>query len=205
MNRIRVPLGERSYEILVGDGLIKNCGKIFKKLDIGRDAVVITNSRLLRLYKKIITRTLKENGLTARFELVPDSEKAKSIPVATTLLNRLSRYDLHRRIFIIALGGGVVGDLAGFVASVYKRGVPYVQIPTTLLAQVDSSIGGKVAVDLSVGKNLVGSFYQPKVIIADVSAINTLSPRQVRNGLAEIIKYGIIGDAGLFRFLESNF
>lgn len=205
MKRIRVSLGERSYEILIGHGLISNCGSLIKRLNIGRDAVVVTNSRLSNLYKKALTRTLKKNGITAHFEIVPNSEKSKSISVATALLNRLSRYDLHKRIFIIALGGGVVGDLAGFVASVYKRGVPYIQIPTTLLAQVDSSIGGKVGIDLPIGKNLVGSFYQPKVVITDVSAIKTLPARQVRNGLAEIVKYGIVRDAGLFKFLESNF
>lgn len=205
MKKIRVPLGERSYDILIGHGLIKNCGRILKKLNIGTDAVIITNNRLSALYKKEIEKTLNRNGFTGRFEIVPDSEKAKSISVATTILNRLSRYDVNKSIFIIALGGGVVGDLAGFVASVYKRGIPYVQIPTTLLAQVDSSIGGKAAVDLSVAKNLVGSFYQPRAVISDIAALRTLSSRQIRNGLAEIIKYGVIKDAGLFAFLETNY
>lgn len=205
MKTIKVPLGKRSYDISIGRGLIRDCGSILKKLDIGTDAVIITNSRLAAIYKKTIEKTLKGNGFTCRFEIVPDSEKAKSISVASAILNRLSRYDVGRCVFIIALGGGVVGDLAGFVASVYKRGIPYAQIPTTLLAQVDSSIGGKVAVDLSVAKNLVGSFYQPRAVIADVEALKTLSPRQIRNGLAEIIKYGIIKDAGLFRFLEAGY
>lgn len=205
MKSTRVRLGERSYEIVIGHGLINNCGSILKKLDIGSDAVVITNRRLIRLYGKAIKRTLIKNGMTVRFEIVPDSEKAKSISVATNLLGRLSRYDVHRRIFVVALGGGVTGDLAGFVSSIYKRGVPYVQIPTTLLAQVDSAIGGKVAIDLPAGKNLVGSFYQPKVVIADTAALKTLPRRQLRNGLAEIVKYGVIADAPLFKFLESNF
>ncbi len=205
MKKIRVHLGERSYDVLIGRNLIRNCGRIIKKLKIGTDAVVITNSRVAALYKKTIEKALKRDGFTVRFELVPDSEKAKSLSIASAILNSLGRYDVDKRIFIIALGGGVVGDLAGFLAAVYRRGVPYVQIPTTLLAQVDSSIGGKVAVDLSVAKNLVGSFYQPKAVICDVSAIKTLSPRQIRNGLAEIIKYGIIKDAALFRYVESNY
>ncbi|MCX5678206.1 MAG: 3-dehydroquinate synthase [Candidatus Omnitrophica bacterium] len=205
MKKIRVRLGERSYDILIGRGLIGKCGRILKNLDVGSDAVVITNRRVAALYKRAIEKTLKRNSFTAHFEFIADSEKAKSLSVASDVLNRLSRYDLNKRIFIIALGGGVVGDLAGFVASIYKRGVPYVQIPTTLLAQVDSSIGGKVGVDLDVAKNLVGSFYQPKAVISDVSAMRTLSVRQIRNGLAEIIKYGVIKDAALFGYLESNY
>jgi len=204
MKKIRVLLGERSYNILIGRGLINNCGRILKNLEVGSDAVIITNHRVAALYKYAIEKTLKRNAFTVHFEFIADSEKAKSLSVANVILNRLSRYDLNKRIFIIALGGGVVGDLAGFVASIYKRGIPYVQIPTTLLAQVDSSIGGKVAVDLDVAKNLVGSFYQPKTVISDVSAIQTLSSRQIRNGLAEIIKYGVIKDAALFRYLELN-
>ncbi|MBU0605964.1 MAG: 3-dehydroquinate synthase [Candidatus Omnitrophica bacterium] len=205
MKKIKVRLGERSYDVLIGRGLIGDCGRIIKRLRIGTDAVVITNPRVAALYKKSIEKALKRNGFTVRFELVPDSEKAKSLSTARSILNRLSRYDVNKRIFIIALGGGVVGDLAGFVASVYRRGTPYVQIPTTLLAQVDSSIGGKVAVDLSVAKNMVGSFYQPRVVISDVSAIKTLSLRQIRNGLAEIIKYGVIKDSALFKYVESNY
>lgn len=204
MKRIKVELGSRAYDILIGTGLIKKCGNIIAGLDIGCDAVVVTNKRIAAIYKNALTRTLRSNGITVRFELVPDSETAKSIAVTGALLNRLSLYDVNKQIFIIALGGGVVGDLAGFVAAVYKRGIPYVQIPTTLLAQVDSSIGGKVAIDLPAGKNLVGSFYQPKIVISDISALHSLSLRQIRNGLAEIIKYGIIRDPVLFKFIESN-
>jgi len=205
MKKIRVRLGERSYNILIGRGLINDCGRILETLKIGTDAVVITNRRVSGLYGDAVARALKKNAFTIRFELISDSEKAKSLSTAEGILNRLSRYDVGKRIFIIALGGGVVGDLAGFVASVYKRGIPYVQMPTTLLAQVDSSIGGKVAVDLSVAKNLVGSFYQPRAVICDISAVKTLPLRQIRNGLAEIIKYGVIKDAALFRYLELNY
>ena len=201
----KVHLKDRSYDIVIGDGLLKKVGGILKKLDIGQDAVVITNERLLRLYRRPLEKSLTEGKLTVHFETVPDSEKAKSATIATRLIDRISKHDKSKSIFIIAFGGGVVGDLAGFVAAVYKRGIPYIQIPTTLLAQVDSAIGGKVAIDLSVAKNMVGAFYQPKIVISDVSVLKSLSTKQVRNGLAEIIKYGIIEDAGLFSFLEANY
>lgn len=205
MIKIKVHLRDRSYDIVIGDGLLKKAGAILKKLNVGRDAVVVTNGRLLRLYGRPLEKSLTKCGLTVHFEIVPDSEKAKSAAIATRLIDRISKHDKRKSIFIIAFGGGVVGDLAGFVAAVYKRGIPYVQIPTTLLAQVDSSIGGKVAIDLSIAKNMVGAFYQPRIVISDVSVLKSLSTGQVRSGLAEIIKYGIIEDARLFSFLESNY
>lgn len=206
VKKIRVRLKGRSYDIAVGANIVRDkSGAFLKRLNIGRDAVVITNSRLLKIYGMALKGSLASAGFTVRFELVPDSEAAKSNKVAAMLINRISSYDTHKDLFIVAFGGGVVGDLAGFVAAVYKRGIPYVQIPTTLLAQVDSAIGGKVAIDLSVAKNLVGAFYQPRLVLSDVSLLKTLSPRQVRNGLAEIIKYGVIKDRALFEFLEKNY
>ncbi len=205
MKTIRVALRSRSYDICIGSGLLKTCGAALKKLRIGTDAVVITNRRLWGLYGKRLQATLRRNGFSVRFEIVPDSEKAKSVRIAAKLLTALAEYDVRRRVFIIALGGGVVGDLAGFVAATYKRGIPYVQIPTTLLAQVDSAIGGKVAIDLAVAKNLAGAFYQPRIVISDISLVKTLPPRQVRSGIAEIIKYGVIKDPKLFRFLETGY
>jgi len=204
MKRIRVPLGERSYDIVIGRGILKECGRLLKKLDIGDSAVIVTNTRIAGLYGRRLARSLERSGFSRRIETVPDSEKAKSIAVATKLINRISAYDVGRRIFLVAFGGGVIGDLAGFVAAVYKRGIPYVQIPTTLLSQVDSAIGGKVAVDLAAGKNLVGAFYQPRIVLSDVSLIRTLAARQIKSGLAEVIKYGVIKDPRLFRFLETN-
>ena len=204
MNRIRVSLGNRSYDILVGEGLIARCGAILKGLNIGRDAVVVTNKTLSRLYGKTFQRSLVKSGISVKFELVPDSEKAKSHNTLIRLLNDIGSYDKNKVLFIIALGGGVIGDLAGFAAATYKRGIPYVQIPTTLLAQVDSAIGGKVAIDLAAAKNLVGSFYQPKAVISDVTVLGSLSARQLRSGLAECIKYGVIKDRRLFEYLERN-
>jgi len=204
MKKIRVNLKDRSYDILIGESLLKGCGPILNRLDIGKDAVIVTNKYLLGLYGTILARSLKRAGISVRFELVPDSERAKSNRTAIELINRIAGYDKGKRLFIIAFGGGVIGDLAGFVAAVYKRGVPYVQIPTTLLAQVDSSIGGKVAIDTPIAKNLIGAFYQPRLVLSDISLIKTLSKRQIRNGIAEILKYGVIKDRNLFEYLKKN-
>jgi 3-dehydroquinate synthase len=205
MKKVRLSLKGRSYDILIGRDLLRRAGEILAKLALGRDAVVISNSRILRLYGEAFRRSLAGSRLTARFERVPDSEKAKAHRTAVDLLDRIAAYDKRKTLFIVAFGGGVIGDLAGFVAAVYKRGVPYAQIPTTLLAQVDSAIGGKTGIDLPVAKNLAGAFHQPKVVISDISLLKTLSPRQVRNGLAEIIKYAVIGDRRFFGYLESNY
>lgn len=204
MKKVKVFLKERSYNIVIGRGVLGTSGRALRSLDIGRDAVVITNARLAGLYGAKLEKSLEQAGFSVRIECVPDSEKAKSIAVATRVLNRMSAYDVGKKIFVVAFGGGVIGDLAGFVAAVYKRGIPYVQIPTTLLAQVDSSIGGKSAVDLPVAKNLVGAIHQPRIVLADTSLINSLPKRQIGSGLAEVIKYGVIRDRKLFAFLESN-
>lgn len=204
MDKVRVHLKGRSYDIVIGRGLLKRLGPILKACAPGTDAIVITNKSLLKLYKKQLGNGLKSAGFTIRFETVPDSEKAKSAMVATRLIGRISAYDKKRQVFIVAFGGGVVGDLAGFIAAVYRRGIPYIQIPTTLLAQVDSAIGGKVALDLPIAKNMVGAFYQPRAVISDVSLLKSLPVRQIRNGLAEVVKYGMINDRKLFEFLEKN-
>ncbi|MFH1854239.1 MAG: 3-dehydroquinate synthase [Candidatus Omnitrophota bacterium] len=205
MKRLCVNLGDRSYDIIVCGNDIARLGRIIKQLKIGKDAIIITNAGIKRLLGDRVKKTLLSSGFSVKFQIVPDSEKAKSEKHCARLLNNIARFDgLRRRVFIIALGGGVVGDLAGFVASIYKRGVPYLQVPTTLLAQVDSSIGGKVAIDLGVGKNLAGSFYQPRLVFSDVSILKTLPEKELISGIAEIIKYGIIKSPGLFSFLEKN-
>lgn len=202
---VKVSLRNRSYNIMIGHGLILRLGSILKDLGIGKYAVVVTNKNISRLYGKIIKASLKKSGISSTIELVPDSEKAKSENTLLALLNKISSYDTNKSLFLVALGGGVVGDLTGFTASIYKRGIPYVQVPTTLLSQVDSAIGGKTAIDMPIAKNLVGSFYQPKIVISDISILRSLSKRQINNGLAECIKYGIIKDAGLFSYLEKNY
>jgi 3-dehydroquinate synthase len=205
MNSVRVSLKERPYNILIGAGLIRRAGAMIKRLNLGGGAVIVTNGRLARIACGELKSSLAAAGIACKAFLVPDSEKAKSDRVFIKLLNKLGSYDSNRSPFIIALGGGVVGDLAGFAASVYKRGIPYVQIPTTLLAQVDSAIGGKTAIDLPVAKNLAGSFYQPRLVISDTSLLKSLPARQVRSGFAECIKYGVIKDARLFEYLEKNY
>ncbi len=205
MKRVRVSLKERSYWILIGPGLLRKSGRLLKTLSIGKDAVVITNRYLFSLYGKTLGVILRKDGFTVKFVIVPDSEKSKSAGVATTVLNRIASYDKSKEIFLIALGGGVVGDLTGFIASIYRRGIPYVHIPTTLLAQVDSSIGGKTAIDLPLAKNMAGAFYQPKMVISDVAILRSLPKRRLRSAMAEIIKYGVIKDKKLFEYLETNY
>jgi 3-dehydroquinate synthase len=205
MRKIRVRLKDRSYDILIGRGLLARLGLFVKKLGLGADAIVITNKRVAGIYSKILRSSLGASGISVKFELVPDSEKAKSVRVMTGLLERIARYDRNRKVFLIALGGGVIGDLTGFVAATYKRGIPYIQVPTTLLAQVDSAIGGKTAVDLTCAKNLMGAFYQPRLVVSDVSVLRSLPTREISNGLAEVIKYGVIKDPDLFDFVERNY
>lgn len=218
MASVSVRLGERSY-IIAFEKSLERLSRELKRLDLGTDVAVITNSKVKSLFGKRVGNSLKKSGLNVKFLLVPDSEKAKSLKEAMRLLASLSKMDgkvprrrgkvppqreKGRRLCVVALGGGVVGDLGGFAASAYKRGIPYIQIPTTLLAQVDSSIGGKVAVDLPEGKNLVGSFYQPKLVYSDISFLKNLSGRDFISGLAEVIKYAVIKDTALFGYLERN-
>ena len=205
MKKVKVRLKERSYDILIGPGLFRKTGLLLKRMDPGKDAVIVTNKRLFAIYGRSLAAALKKTGFGVTFVFVPDSEKAKSSSVATSLLNKIAGRDRYKKIFLVALGGGVVGDLTGFVASIYKRGVPYVQIPTTLLAQVDSAIGGKTAIDLPAAKNLAGAFYQPRAVISDVRLLKSLPRRRFRSAMAEIIKYGVIKDKELFRYLEKNY
>ncbi|MFH0826750.1 MAG: 3-dehydroquinate synthase [Candidatus Omnitrophota bacterium] len=205
INVVKVKLKNRSYDILIGYNILTRLGDALRKLAVGTDAYIITNPSIKRKYGSSLGRVLKGSRLKYRFKMVGDTEASKSMSMATAILKDIARLDKKKQFFIVALGGGVIGDLAGFIASVYKRGVAYIQVPTSLLAQIDSSIGGKTAVDLAEGKNLVGAFYQPRLVFSDVKFLNTLSPRQLITGLAEAIKYGIIKDKALFVYLEKNF
>jgi len=204
MKKITVHLGKRSYDILVGAGLLSRLGYLLSNLNLGCDAYIITNRLIKDKYGSLITKALDDYGISVKFRVVADTEKSKSIRIASAVIDDLSLYDIRRRVFIIAFGGGVIGDLAGFVASIYKRGIPYVQVPTTLLAQVDSGIGGKTAVDLSSGKNMVGSFYQPRLVLSDTDLLKSLDPRQIISGISEVIKYSLIRDKALFAYLKRN-
>lgn len=204
MNKIAVTLKDNPYDIIIGQNLLVQVSALIKDLPLGRDAVVITDPHIRSLHGKTLTKGLKKGGFSVKVFEVPAGERSKSAKVAFDVMERIARFDVFKKIFIIAFGGGVIGDLAGFVAATYKRGVPYIQIPTTLLAQIDSAIGGKVAVDLAVGKNLVGAFYQPKIVISDVDVLKSLDAAQIRNGLAEAIKYGIIEDKNLFEYISRH-
>lgn len=204
MKSITLNLKKRSYPICIEAGLLSKTGALLHKRIIGKDAIIITNAYLKKKFGARLTHSLKKKSFSSKFYLVPDSERAKSIKHCLNLIDTISQYDKGKQVFFIALGGGVIGDLTGFIASIYKRGTAYVQIPTTLLAQIDSSIGGKTAIDLKVAKNLVGAFYQPKIVIVDTALLKTLPKRQLKSGMAEVIKYSIIKDKILFSFLKNN-
>jgi 3-dehydroquinate synthase len=205
LSKVSVGLKERTYDIYIGFNQLRSLGCLIKKLNLGSHAVIITNPNIKKLYQSKLNSTLKKNKFDTTYIEVPDSEKAKSLKYLNSSIEKIVKLDVKTRLFIIVLGGGVAGDLGGFIAAVYKRGIPYIQIPTSLLAQVDSSIGGKVAVDLPQGKNLLGAFYQPRLVFCDSSFLQTLNSRQLKTGLAEIIKYGVIADKQLFDFIEHNY
>lgn len=204
MKQIRVGLKKRGYDIVIGSAALGSLGRLLKKAGCDGAAMIITNPSIKKLWGKKIASSLKNSGIEATFLEIADTEKSKSIATSLNLLNKISSSSRSKKVFIIALGGGVIGDVGGFVASIYKRGTPYIQMPTTLLAQVDSAIGGKVAIDLKVGKNLAGAFYQPRLVISDTAFLSTLPKRQIANGLSEVIKCAVIKDPFLFNFLERN-
>ncbi len=205
MKIVNVALKENSYRIVIGQHILPRLGQALKGLNIGRDALIITSRVIRRHHGAALASSLKENGFCVKFFEVPDGEQSKSVKTAFSLIERIACYDCGRQSFIVAFGGGVIGDLAGYVAAVYKRGVPYIQVPTTFLAQIDSAIGGKTAIDLVAGKNLVGAFYQPRIVWSDVAVLATLDKRQMRNGLAEAVKYGMIADSKLFTDIARHY
>lgn len=204
MKRVAVALGSRSYSIQVGSGLLAGLGREYVSLKLGARCAVISDERVAPLYAAKVMKSLQSAGVEATLLTIPSGEAAKRLRNVEHCYDQLAIHRLERKSCIVALGGGVVGDLAGFVAATYLRGIPFIQIPTTLLAQVDSSVGGKTGVNLAAGKNLVGAFYQPRLVLCDLDTFRTLPEREFRAGLAEIIKYGIIYDARLFRLLEKE-
>lgn len=207
MQSIEVKFGgrvERSYRILIEAGLLEKIPAILSSDPIGNNYAVICDSSTAKLFGEKLVAGLKAVGLKASLFSFPTGEKSKSLAVLETLQNKMLGLGFNRKSAAIALGGGVTGDLAGFVAATYMRGIPYIQVPTTLLAMVDSSVGGKVAVDLAGGKNSCGAFYQPKAVFADIACLKTLPDEQMAAGMAESIKHGVIADRGLFEFIESN-
>jgi 3-dehydroquinate synthase len=204
MHHVQVPLGSRSYNIKVGSGLLPRLGVECAALKLGQRCAVITDANAGKHYAKAAVESLAKSGFQTVVVTIPAGEKSKRLAMVESCHDQLASHRLERKSFIVALGGGVVGDLAGFVAATYLRGIPFVQVPTTLLAQVDSSVGGKTGVNLRAGKNLVGAFYQPRLVLCDLDTFSTLPRREFISGLAEVIKYGIIYDAILFAQLERN-
>ena len=201
---VAVGLGARAYEVAIGPGLLAQAGaRIAPFAPRGRLAVV-SDETVWGLHGAELTGALAGAGLTALPVIMPPGEQTKSFAGLAELTDRLLGLELDRGDLVCAFGGGVVGDLAGFAAAIYKRGVDFVQIPTTLLAQVDSSVGGKTAIDTPRGKNLVGAFHQPRLVLADLGVLETLPDREMRAGYAEVIKYGLLGDFAFFEWLEAN-
>ena len=202
MKKILVKLSDRSYPIFVGAKL-ESLGRQLTGLKLSKTALIVTNPKIGKLYLSKVSGGLKKAGFKVNSVIIPDGEQYKRLEVVSKIYNAAIKAGLDRRSPVIALGGGVVGDVAGFAAATYLRGVPLIQVPTTLLAMVDSSIGGKTGVDLKEGKNLVGAFYQPKLVWIDVSTLKTLPREHIENGLGEVIKYAVIKDVKLFQYLES--
>jgi 3-dehydroquinate synthase len=199
---LRVALGDRSYPIHIGAGLIDRHDLLAPY--IAHHAAVVTNETVAPLYAKRIERTLESAGARSQRIVLPDGESFKTFETLNLVFDALLRQAADRRTLLVALGGGVVGDMAGFAAATYQRGVAYVQVPTTLLAQVDSSVGGKTAINHPLGKNMIGAFYQPRAVIADIDTLSTLPQRELAAGLAEVVKYGAIRDLGFFEWIEQN-
>ncbi len=201
---VLVNLGERSYGIDVGAGVLDRLGGLCGEVGLKGKVLVITDENVGEHYAHITRKSLETAGFTTSLATLPAGEQTKCGDQVFKLYSRCIEAGLDRNSFIVALGGGVVGDLVGYVAATYLRGIPFVQVPTSLLAMVDSSVGGKTGINLPEGKNLVGAFYQPKLVLADLESLGTLANREYRAGLAEVIKYGIIYDAPFFQMLEDN-
>ena len=204
METLAVNLGARSYPIHVGEGILSRAGELLRLAGLQGRIAIVTNPTVAQLYLAPVHDALQQAGFEVTPVLVPDGEEHKNLASLSTIFDRLIQERFDRKSCVLALGGGVIGDLAGFAAATYLRGVPFVQVPTTLLAQVDSSVGGKTGVNHRDGKNLIGAFYQPRSVLIDVDVLMSLPRRELVAGLAEVIKYGIIEDPVLFDLLEKN-
>lgn len=204
MRTLKVNLGDRSYSIHVGEKLLSRTGEFLKQVGCGGKVGIVTNPTVAALYLRPVEESLSRSGFEVTSILVPDGEEHKNSTSLSLIYDRLISDRFERNASIVALGGGVIGDLAGFAAATLLRGISYVQIPTTLLAQVDSSIGGKTGINHQQGKNLIGAFYQPRLVLSDLEVLRTVPRREFVSGLAEVIKYGIIADPGLFVLLEQQ-
>ncbi len=205
MQRLGIDLGERSYDILIGTGLRKRAGEFLKPVFKPSRVVVITHPSINGLYGEEVAESFIAQGWTTDIIEVPEGESSKNLNQAEKLYDHLLELNCDRKSVLVALGGGVIGDMVGFVAATYQRGISFIQVPTTLLSQVDSSVGGKTAVNHPKGKNMIGAFHQPRLVVADLETLRTLPQKEYRAGLAEVVKYGVIADARLFEFLETHY
>ncbi|NZD51619.1 3-dehydroquinate synthase [Rhizobium leguminosarum] len=201
---VHVPLGERAYDILIGPGLIARAGAEIASRLKGRKAAVVTDENVAPLYLKALVASLDEAGIASAEVVLPAGEKTKSFEHLITACDKVLEARVERNDYVIALGGGVIGDLSGFAAGIVRRGVRFVQVPTSLLSQVDSSVGGKTGINSRHGKNLIGVFHQPDLVLADTDVLNSLSAREFRAGYAEVTKYGLIDKPDFFAWLEAN-
>ncbi len=201
---VRVALGDRGYDIVIGRGLIASLGTRLSALRPGAKVAIVTDENVARAALDPVEAALAAGAIASSRVIVPAGEGAKSFRIFEQACEQVIAARIERGDLILALGGGVIGDLAGFVASVVRRGLDYVQVPTTLLAQVDSSVGGKTAINSAHGKNLIGAFHQPVLVVADTATLDTLPAREFRAGYAEVVKYGLLGDAAFFSWLETN-
>ena len=201
MKTLSVDLGERSYPIYIGEDLFAQADLLRKHIS-GRQVVIVSNETIAPLYLKNVQDML--SGYEVQVSILPDGEQYKNLDVLNTIYTTLLTHHCDRSVTLVALGGGVVGDMTGYAAASYQRGVNFIQIPTTLLSQVDSSVGGKTGVNHALGKNMIGAFHQPQCVIADTQTLNTLDDKQLSAGIAEVIKYGLLGDIAFFDWLEIN-
>ncbi len=203
MTKIRIN-ASKPYDVVIGKGILSEAGELISPVIKGRKAVVVTDDIVNVLYTEKLIKSMEAAGFTADVFVFPHGEESKSHKTLIELYDFLSKKNITRSDFLVALGGGVVGDLTGFAAATYLRGIDYVQIPTTLLAQVDSSVGGKTAVDIEAGKNLVGAFKQPDIVIADIDTLDTLTDEIFTDGMGEVVKYGMIWSESLFELLSNG-
>ncbi|MBO6825487.1 MAG: 3-dehydroquinate synthase [Sneathiella sp.] len=201
---VRVPLGDRSYDILVGDQLIERAGEKIAPLLRKKRVAIITDETVAKIHLEKLIQSLADAQIESVSVILPAGEKTKSFDQFGKLLEILLSHQINRDEALVALGGGVIGDITGFAAATLRRGVDFIQIPTTLLSQVDSSVGGKTGINSPHGKNLIGAFYQPKLVLADVGALSTLPKRELLAGYAEVVKYGLLGDFEFYEWLEKN-
>jgi len=204
MNTVRVELGSRSYPITIGSGILPAIGRLLKELDFSGSIALVSNTKVFPLYGAAVSRSLSACGFSCTEIILPDGEEFKTMASAEKICEAMLRARFDRTSVVVALGGGVVGDLSAFAASVYMRGIDFIQVPTTLLAQVDSSVGGKTGVNHPLGKNMIGTFWQPRLVWIDIDTLLSLPRREFAAGVAEIVKYGIIRDQEVFDFLEKN-